>query len=418
MKVTICGSGPLAVEMFFELDHLGAQVTLFANHRLGGMVRKMVDFMPDLSMGRPFNEITSPLGRKILKMPSHSFIPTASAYWEEYLSLLIEKIPASSCKKTKALRVQKRFLQLNEEIPGKSRLFDLFRLFYLMGPVEEMSLAPTTSSGEKSKGLESFMDFDVIVDARGTAHHPKALGGDGFALNEPVFVDAEDVLYGLPSVQRLEKILKTARRIVMAGSGTTTALIALKLASWMDKNQLIIASSESEPFFTNKDIPQDIKKRLDALIAQKKEDYSIQYSKYESLFEDFKKLDDHVRVKTTPPKKPLCSIEIMGGCNVTAIDRLSDREGIFVTVETAGFRKGEDKLQTLHADCLIAATGYRRDTTFDRAIRTSDRFDCENISGRHPEPGYYTLGVASDLSCGIKQIKHIREDILVYFEKR
>ena len=69
MKIAICGSGPLAVEMFFELDDLGAQVVLFGSNPLGGKVRRIRDFMPDLSMERSFDEITSSLGRKILVGP-------------------------------------------------------------------------------------------------------------------------------------------------------------------------------------------------------------------------------------------------------------------------------------------------------------------------------------------------------------
>ena len=313
----------------------------------------------------------------------------------------------------------KKVLQQDEEIAGRGRLFDLFRLFYSMRPVEMpmASSISTKESTEHSLPLEGFIDFDLVVDARG-ANHPKALGGDGLALNEKAFTHAEDVIYGLPSVERLENRPKKAKKIVMAGSGTTAALLTLKLAPWINENQLIIASTESEPFFTDKNIPHDIKRKLDVLIEQKKTEYFAQYRKYESLFEDFKKLDDHVRVKTTPPKKPVYRIEIMGGCNVTAIDRLSDREGLFVTVETAGFRTGQEKLQTLHADCLIAAMGYHRKIDFDRSLRTSDRFDADNVSGRHMEPGYYTLGFASDLSRGIKQIKHIREDMLRFFARR
>ena len=414
MKIAICGSGPLAIEIFFELEHLGAEVVLFAKEDAGGMIRKMMDFMPDLSMEKQFNEITTSLGRKILDIPNLSSIPTVKDY-EKYLSSLIQKIPSSSWKKTKALRVQKRFLQLDEEIPRKSRLFDLFRVFYLVESIEAPSQAILTK--KDSRKIEGFMDFDLVVDARGFIHHPKALGGDGLALGEQAFDGAKDVIYGMPSSAQLEKILKTTKKIVIVGSGTIAALLTIKLASWIGEHQLIIVSSEIEPFNTNKDIPQGIKKRFDSLINQVKEDYYGEELKYESLLEEFNKLEDYEKVKKTPPVKPLCGIKIIGGSNVMSVDRLSDREGIFVTVETAKFRTGEDKLQTLHTDCLIAATGYRRDTTFDRGLKTVDRFLDEDYSGRHPEPGYYTL-VNSDLAAGIKQIKNIREDMLKFFEKR
>ena len=422
MKIAICGGGPLAVEMFFELNHLGAQVMLFASNPPGGMIRRMASFIPDLSMERPFEEITSELGRKIVNKSSLRSIPTVTGYWEEYLSLLIEKIPASSWKNTKVLRVQKRFLQLEEEIPGKTRLFDLFRLFYLVNSTKDMSFPQNTSPAvleSLQRSFEGFMDFDLVIDARGTAHCPKPVGGDGFALNEQSFFDTEDVIYGLHSAKKLEKILKDVKKIILAGSSATAALWVLKLASWMDENhQLIVISSNPEPFFTDKDIPQNLKERLDRLVEQKKKGFSLQYHKYESLFEDFKKLDDHVKIKTSPPKQPVCPIAIVGGSNVTAIDRLSDRKGIFVTVETAEFRTGNDKLQTLHADCLIVAMGNRQDIDFAGGLQTCYKFTAKNKSGRHPEPGFYTLGIASDLSRGIEQIKHIREDILGYFEKR
>ncbi|MCY4524026.1 MAG: hypothetical protein OXB84_04735 [Halobacteriovoraceae bacterium] len=413
MKIAICGSGPLAIEMFFNLDRLGAQVILFADRPLGGAIHRMVDLFPDLSMERPYKEVTSDIGREISNLKDLSTIPTFKDYWQKYLSLLIEKIPVSFWNKNKVLRVQKRFLQEDEEIPGHGRLFDLFRLFYQMKPIDS-SIHPSLEA--ETTPMEGLMDFDVVIDARGPIHCPKALGGDGWALNEKAFFNASDVIYGFPSLEKLQMI-KEAKKIVLAGFGMTAALWILKLAPWIRENQLTVVSSKVGSFI-DQQRSSSLKKELNNFFEEVEMHYSSRYHTYERLLEDFEKLDDHLKMKKTSPQIPVRALSFMDGCNVMAVDRLSDRKGVFITVETADFRVKREKLQTLHTDFLVVANGYRWDKDFTKGLRTCYQFDPSNKSGRHPEPGFYTLGFNARLSDGIKQVNYIREDILSYFKKR
>ena len=62
MKVAICGSGPLAIEMALYLHDMGADVKLFHRDKLGGSIRKMASFLPDFPLDSTYKHLTTETG--------------------------------------------------------------------------------------------------------------------------------------------------------------------------------------------------------------------------------------------------------------------------------------------------------------------------------------------------------------------
>ena len=72
-------------------------------------------------------------------------------------------------------RVHKRFLSLDEEVPGKSRLQDLFRVIFSNDPKNSILTQVESNPelfeklGEEvlnslNEAVESFEDFDLVID--------------------------------------------------------------------------------------------------------------------------------------------------------------------------------------------------------------------------------------------------------------
>ena len=137
-----------------------------------------------------WSEITTQMGRKVLTDQNDALFdteltPSISEYWEKYLKPLSKFIQNKVTHiKGTVLRVHKRFLDLDEEIEGRTRLLDLFRIVYLIIPNEESfseksldkktldSLGDDVINSLKTP-MEQFNDFDIIVDASGVLGNPK-----------------------------------------------------------------------------------------------------------------------------------------------------------------------------------------------------------------------------------------------------
>jgi hypothetical protein len=112
------------------------------------------------------------------------------------------------------------------------------------------------------------------------------------------------------------------------------------------------------------------------------------------------------KVKIPRPLLPLAKLKIFQGYDITSIDRLLDREGVFVTLETPDFRDCAlipNDLKTLPADAILIACGVDHD-------------DSIGIGLQQNEPGFYKLN-ATDLITGLAQIKLIEEKILTFFSR-
>ena len=193
MKLAIIGSGPLAILCAQHFNQLGAEVVLFQKNALGGNLRFMLEHFPEM-------EINFQNNKKSL-----------NTIWKEDLVPAIKELEKNNLTKAgEVQRVHKRFLHKNETIMNHSRLHDLFRVVYSVNPKEAI-LKQLEENPEMFKQLgeqvvnslhmpvESFQDFDIVIEARGRGKSAHAMGpSEAYALNEnnikataPIFYEKE-----------------------------------------------------------------------------------------------------------------------------------------------------------------------------------------------------------------------------------
>jgi hypothetical protein len=437
MKVAICGSGPLAIEMTLLLNNVGAEAYLFAKpnlpNGLGGQIRKLYDAAPNMQMELSLKELSSDLG---LEISQCSLAPDSTISIKQYVELYLEPLikycyEHQLVKIGEVSRVHKRFLSKNESVKDKSRLIDLFRLVYKTIPNEEVDstiienrevlkeIDETLIESLKS-GFERFEDFDFIVDATGNFGKPYPMGSSqSFALNEQQLTQADDELnieYGYEGIIQKQKIIKDSNRLAIIGTGLTAARTLLEYSQFLENqsNNLIIITDEGRPFnrlFEERKSPA-LLKDLNEFFDTQEKNYNLQIQKFEKDILVWKSLDDHVRAKTDKPNEPTPRFDILNGANVTSIDRLLDRKGLFLTVETPHFRteKAPIEIKTFQIDYVLVCTGYDSNGTLNKS--------CFNSA----EPGLYTLGInengeTSLLDEGIQKTKVILNNMLTFFSK-
>ena len=431
--------------MALHLHQLGAQVKLFCQDQLGGAVRKINLCMPELSMEHSYSEITTEIGRAQIGFTGDlSKVPTVSEYWDEYLSKIIdENSLLSLVQKGEVLRVHKRFLNCEEDIEGRSRLADLFRVIWKFDPGSTLQASMQENPdlfnklGESvvaslEKGYEKFEDFDLVVDGRGVLSNPFPMGpSQTEALNEIQLRETGDLHYGFRSLENADQILKKSKGLCLVGSGVTAAMWLLKASEWIKnpEHNISLVTSEGVIFqgmFANPS-HRDLSQKLNKFLEEQMIDFQKACEKYEQDIRDWRDLDSHIRAKTPKPQEPVPRFDVYNGCNVSAVDRLLDRDGLFVTCETIDFRVERRliELKTLGCDSIIVCTGHGIDSSIAKGLRTNFKHDGKSSEcdrGTHPEAGYYTLGAHKsddryDLKDGIAQLPKIEENILSFFSR-
>eukprot|EP00914_Ancora_sagittata_P003413 GHVO01007099.1.p1 GENE.GHVO01007099.1~~GHVO01007099.1.p1 ORF type:complete len:439 (+),score=15.39 GHVO01007099.1:259-1575(+) len=437
MKIAICGSGPLAVEAALYFDDLGASVTVFGEGILGGMVRKSFDFFPDIELSDA-DEVFSSTAKKFLD-PNQVKFQTVGEYWEKYLYPLIEKSNIQKlCKLGRVQRVHKRFLGINEEVEGKSRLQDMFRVVYSVNPEDGIlkQVKENKEAFEKlgedvleslKQSVESFEDFDIVIDATGTVSNPMG-PSNTFAINEKNLKLNCPIFYGKEFVENFNKI-KELDKITIVGTDANAAVALLSLESFFESNnkRINIITTEEKIFSSLVEISPSLLKRVYNLLGNYHQNLEKKRREYELAVYDWRGLEDHIRVKTPKPIEPISQLEVFTGFNVTSVDRLVDREGLFATCESAEFRKGydsESSMKTLSTDCIAVFNGKKLNLEICDSLRLKLNFantSSKDLNGIHPEPGFYTLGPCGkeeySISDGIKQLDFIKDDILRFFSK-
>jgi hypothetical protein len=120
---------------------------------------------------------------------------------------------------------------------------------------------------------------------------------------------------------------------------------------------------------------------------------------------DWRDLEDYVKVKIPKPIEPVPLLVIHQGYDVTSVDRLLDRDGVFATIESPDFREqtGSSEMMTLAADVLCVARGVSQETLAGNNLVLN-------------EPGYYSIRT-TNMNMVFDEIKLIEKDILKYFKK-
>ena len=397
MKLAIIGSGPLAIFSAQHFDQLGAEVVLFQKSPLGGNIRFLLKYFPHM-------EIHYHGERKPLKQ-----------FWEKELVPAIEYIEHRQLTKAgDVLRVHKRFLHKEEMIYGKSRLHDLFRVVFSVNPKEAI-LKQLEENPEMFNQLgdqvvsslhmpvESFEDFDIVIDARGTGRDPMPMGaGNACALNEKNLKESAALYY---QKAILDCPLEEKKSLVLVGNTDMAALALLKCREWLferpEHNLCWVTHNEFTKSFHSDWLTTEVNKLL--------QDVKVQFENEKGVFEtkirEWRDLEDYIKVKVPKPIEPESKLKIYQGYDVTSVDRLLDREGVFATIESPDFRDYApmNDLKTLPADAIFIGNGVIDSSLFEAG---------EKIN----EPGYYILK-AEDLSSGLSQIKKIEENILSFFSR-
>ena len=442
MKLAILGSGPLALEAALHFDKLGAHVTLFSRAELGGMAKRVNSFAGETSMEESWGELTSSTGRESLGLQVDlSEIPSNEEYFKSYFSPLVALGSKSIIiKHGNVERVHKRFLSLSEEVPGKSRLHDLFRVVFSADPKESI-LNQVESNPELfeklgedvltslSESVESFEDFDLVIDSTGMYKLPNPMGpSNTYALNEARLSKDSNTIYGRECLERYSEITKSSKHIVLVGSGHLSALLLCELDLWLDDDServISLVTTEDRPFenFLSTQRESTLSLMTSELMSKYFEKLQSSRRNYEKELFEWRALEPHIKAKKAAPKEPTSQLNFITASNVTSLDKLLDREGLFVTVETSNFRKStegkQEQIATFSCDAVFVCTGHNASSELTSGLRVSREKEGESIS--HPEPGYFSLtGVnagKTSLSNGLKKIPLIESEIMNFFSR-
>lgn len=396
MKMAIIGSGPQAILAAQYFDQIGAEVVLFQRSPLGGSVRFLMEHFSESQMTYQ--------GRLI----------STSEFFETILVpavLEIEKLEIT--KQGDVLRVHKRFLHADEEIENHTRMHDLFRVVYSMNPQEsilkqlEENPELFNQLGEEviaslHKPVESFLDFDIVVEARGFGTLPSPMGAGGsYALNEYNLKDGSLLFYQKEIFEKLD--LTNKKMIVLVGEGETAKWSLLKLRPW-----LLSANDHEIHWVTYKTTIESTKNTwLDSEVQNFIHELDLEFEEKKIAFENalrkWRDLEDYVKVKVPMPTEPSSRLHFHFGYDVTSVDRLLDRPGVFATLEKPDFRLGQtSEMLTLAADVLCVARGNSRAP--------------DNFYALKSEPGYYVLE-SNSLDNFNTSLQLIETDLFKYFQK-
>ncbi|MES2527303.1 MAG: hypothetical protein V4598_09450 [Bdellovibrionota bacterium] len=342
MKLAILGSSPIALEAALRFHFHGASITLFAGSD------------EPIAWGEGEDAFTDHLGKRTLIETGVTTKKSGSwEQWKEnYQKPLINFLRQHQVVKDyDVVSVTKRFLSNDEEIPGKTRFFDLFRVIYEMNPHEFIQLQKETNPevyqrlseefmGSLQSTLEMYEDFDVVIDGRFPVE-TKTMAVNGRALGEKR-INPEKVFYGLETLKKMPQ--DNDRDIAIVGSGALAAEVLMHLENWLKdpRMNLFIVSTESEPFknFLEASAPVG-KKKLEEIFAMMETDFQLEVEKFEKKLHEWQEMEDYIRAKYPRPAEPIPRLNFFSGHNVSAVDELIDRKRLFMTLEHPEFREGK-----------------------------------------------------------------------------
>lgn len=374
MKLAILGSSPIALETAVRFHTHGAALTWF-NMEDSWALEKFS------SHSFEANTFTSAIGLGLLAQLGKKYAPTSFSWsqWKEdyYLPLAQYLSAQQSVRSQEVVSVTKRYLGLGEEIPGKSRFFDLFRVIYLVNPRQfidqQKESDPETYKklsaelvGSLQSTIEMFEDFDLVMDFRSSLA-PGSIAASGRALGEKR-MSSEKILYGLDVLSKLNSVISDpeVREVALIGSHALAAEVLIQLESWLKdpRSRLFLITTEEEPFqkFLQEGHP-DSTQKYNRLLAGVEASLEADFSDFHHKLRQWQELDDFVQVKIPKPAEPIPQVNFFSGHNATAIDELIDRQRLFLTLEKPEFRQGKKhpdnnrlELKTIGVDRVLVAT--------------------------------------------------------------
>ena len=399
MKLAVIGSGPLALLCAKHFYELGAHVVLFQRSPLGGNIRFLLSHFPNMKIDWNNSELT------------------IKEFWESQMVPLISEVESNGITKAgDILRVHKRFLHKSETIEDRSRLHDLFRVVYSVNPKDSI-LAQVAENQEifnqlgedvlKSlhQPVESFEDFDLVVEASGLGGSPCYLGASHVpALNELNLKDNAPLFYEKDIFTHFS--FEGKKHIIVIGDSESSILVLLKAQKWLyahKENSITwvthspVGKSFHHPWFN---------KELHQMLMGAEELYENEKIHFEEKMHEWRDLEDYMKAKVPKPTEPEAKIKIFQGYNASSVDKLLDRQQVFVTIESPDFRAHATTpkdLKTLSADAILICNGIERESSVARGMAVD-------------EPGYFKLDAASIIE-GQAKLAMIEKKILTYFSR-
>jgi hypothetical protein len=363
MKVAIVGGGVsgLLVAKFF--DELGASFTIFSENLSG-----------EKFQNHPLNfkEITEMYHQSVHQIPY------------------------------KVERVYKSNLQLSEEIPGKSRLEDLFRVVY------------------ETPEYEGFADFDLVCWCTGHNQLPHYFGPGGvLCLGEKrvrlkggvKIIDKNNLSININDILSSEVQKNPPQKIGLVGSSLRTKKFFEENLSWALENK------GRKLIWVTFDSPQNVEKFLSQnnIYQEYFKKYVEEKSLYPEKLKEWEELDDFVKVKIKRPQLPVPQVEVITEASVTSLDMFDDREGVFLTLNWPAFR-----LQDLNPkNHYLLPPHLFKTYEFDFIFSGDFKVDSEPFSGLvKDEVGFFRFDQCESIEEIERNIVLMKSKIDQYFSLR
>ena len=378
MKIAVLGSSVAALEVALKISDLGGHPIIFNRSQAGGLLKSLAKLHPEFQLG-PWKNITSEIGRKSIGLDKDlDQCALVTDYLADYIEPLFLHLRSSGFVKDSYVnQVSKRFLNKNEEIEGKSRFHDLFRVLYHRDPEESINSQKETNPeifdqlGDSviqslKKGVEAFEDFDVVIDTRSNLKKPLNMGpGGALALNEYFLKDSEEIFYSREVLEEIGRGLKDTKTISLIGEGYTSAITLWALSDWLKEksSEFHFVCSSKEPFYKLKEKnPAAYEQLVAPVLNFINQDFKDECFKFESQMSEWRSLEEYERAKVSKPVEPVPRLKVFTGFEVTSLDRLMDRKGLFLTLESPDYRHlNREILMTLATDKIFVDKGHYPD---------------------------------------------------------
>jgi len=417
MKLAIIGSGPLALEAAAYFNEIGASIKIFtASEAWGGGILRFENNLELLS--KNWASYPTEAGRKLGGFSDD--ICSANDYLK-YLNHIGHQLRQLGLVKDGMVqRVHKRFLRPSTEVEGRSRLADMFRVVYRIDATEQIEKQREENAEVFEKlgkevveslknSIESFEDFDLVIDASGVSNDPMPMGASqSQALNESAMEAGEDLFYGKDVLKGIEKITDSTSVITFVGTGAFN-LSALNLVKkHFDKKKnchIQLVTDEAIPF-ESIDV-RTFKTALEGfqnILNEDQEDFKNLVAEFEKRIMDWKNLEPHIRAKTPRPTEPTPRVYVYNGAVVSSVDRLLDQKGIYTTIEGSDLIGTAAQLKTLSSDIIFVDNGFYNNEDLKLGLNPKN------------EPGYFSLKDI-ELEQSSISIKKIEEEIMKFFSR-
>jgi hypothetical protein len=379
MKLAILGSSPIALEAAVRFHIHGASLTWFNFDE--------VEYESHFQNVLAADAYTSEGGIELLQSADLKYAAPANfdyKFWKDhYLSPLTALLQNDHrVRPHEVVSVTKRFLAPNEQIEGKSRFLDLFRVIFQVNPQEfiKQQEANNPETFERlskelvdslQTNLEMYEDFDLVIDLRKSVD-PRSVSINGRALGEGR-VSGDQLKYGFEALTLAQEIVQDPqdrRELALIGSGNLAAEILTTLGDWLkdQRSRIFVVSGEAWPFqkFMEEGEAASVKKLKD-LFDHMEQEFQTEITEFHNKLREWQELDDFVQAKKPKPAEPIPRLVFFSGHNATAVDQLIDKRRLFLTLEKPDFREGLRQpennpleLKTIGADRILVANDLHK----------------------------------------------------------